>query len=222
LFTQVLKLAHATGLVQLGLWATDGSKLPGNAPRHKTMSYGYLKKEEERLQAEIKELLAQTQQADEAEDAALGARRGDELPEELRFREERLARIQQAKGRLEQQARDAGRWGCGICPRTRPTATPSRARHLAGPGGRHRPRPFRVPGRDGGAHRPDPPVRPGACKEPLFDLVPRSADHLGVARAGPGAAGALAGDHPAVGHPRRRGADCADLRGGPCTTCWCG
>jgi transposase len=105
-FNQVLKLAHAAGLVQLGLWATDGSKLPGNASRHKAMSYGYMKKEEERLQAEIKELLTQAQQTDEAEDAALGALRGDELPEELRFREERLARIQQAKERLEQQARD--------------------------------------------------------------------------------------------------------------------
>jgi transposase len=105
-FHQVLKLAHEAGLVQLGLWATDGSKLPGNASRHKAMSYGYLKKEEQRLQAEITELLTQAQQADAAEDAALGARRGDELPEELHFREGRLARIQQARGRLEQQARD--------------------------------------------------------------------------------------------------------------------
>jgi transposase len=105
-FNQVLKLAHETGLVQLGLWATDGSKLPGNASRHKAMSYGYMNKEEERLKAEIKDLLTQAQQADEAEDAVLGTRRGDELPEELRFREERLAKIQQAKGRLEQQARD--------------------------------------------------------------------------------------------------------------------
>src|SRR5256714_7814197 len=105
-FNEVLKLAHATGLVQLGLWATDGSKFPGNASRHKAMSYGYMNKEEERLQAEIAGLLQQAQQTDEAEDAALGARRGDELPEELRFREERLAKIQQAKERLEQQARD--------------------------------------------------------------------------------------------------------------------
>ena len=106
LFIRVLRLAHEAGLVQLGLFATDGSKLPGNAARHKAMSYGYLHKEEERLQAEIKELLTQAQQVDEAEDAALGALRGDELPQELHFREERLARIQQAKERLEQQARD--------------------------------------------------------------------------------------------------------------------
>ena len=105
LFNQVLRLAHEAGLVQLGLWATDGSKLLGNASRHKAMSYGYMKKEEERLQAEITDLLAQAQQVDAAEDAALGARRGDELPDELRFRAERLAKIQQAKQRLEEQAR---------------------------------------------------------------------------------------------------------------------
>jgi transposase len=107
LFTQVLHLAHAAGLVQLGAWATDGSKLPGNASRHKAMSYGYMNKEEQRLRAEIKDLLAQQQQTDEAEDAALGCRRGDELPAELQFREGRLAKIQQAKARLEQQAQEA-------------------------------------------------------------------------------------------------------------------
>jgi hypothetical protein len=69
------------------------------------MSYGYMKKEEQRLQAEIADLLKQAQAQDEAEDAALGARRGDELPEELRFREQRLAKIREAKARLEQQAR---------------------------------------------------------------------------------------------------------------------
>src|SRR4051794_23190993 len=86
LFNQVLWLAHEAGLVQLGLWATDGSKIPGNASRHKAMSYGYMKKESERLKAEIADLIKQTQQADEAEDAALGSRRGDELPAELQFR----------------------------------------------------------------------------------------------------------------------------------------
>jgi len=104
-FQQVLRLAHEVGLVQLGLWATDGSKLLGNASRHKAMSYGYMKKEEQRLKAEIEDLLQQAQQVDEAEDAALGARRGDELPQELRFRQQRLAKILQAKQRLEEQAK---------------------------------------------------------------------------------------------------------------------
>jgi transposase len=106
-FNQVLRLAHEAGLVQLGLWATDGSKIPGNASRHKAMSYGYMNKEEKRLKAEIAELLKRAEQTDEAEDAALGSSRGDELPAELAFREQRLARIQEAKARLEEQARAA-------------------------------------------------------------------------------------------------------------------
>jgi transposase len=105
LFNQVLRLAHEAGLVQLAAWATDGSKFPGNASRHKAMSYGYMNKEEERLKAEIAELLKAQQQTDEAEDAALGSRRGDELPDELQFRQQRLAKIQEAKKRLENQAR---------------------------------------------------------------------------------------------------------------------
>ena len=104
LFTQVLRLAREAGLVQLGVLATDGTKLAGNASRHKAMSYGYLSKEVERLQTECEALLQQAQDTDAAEDAVLGSRRGDELPEELRHREDRLATLRAAKQRLEQQA----------------------------------------------------------------------------------------------------------------------
>src|SRR2546427_322750 len=83
IFLQVLRLAHELGMVQLGNLSTDGSKFPGNASRHKAMSYGYLEKEEQRLQAEIAALVDQAQQQDSAEDATLGSRRGDELPDEL-------------------------------------------------------------------------------------------------------------------------------------------
>jgi transposase len=107
LFNQVLKLAHEAGLVQLGAWATDGSKFPGNASRHKAMSYGYMQKEEKRLEEQIADLLKQQQEIDEQEDAVLGTRRGDELPDELKFREQRLAKIKEAKKRLEEQARIA-------------------------------------------------------------------------------------------------------------------
>src|SRR5207247_9799440 len=62
LFLQVLRLAHEAGLVQLGLWATDGSKVPGNASRHKAMSYGYMQKQVERLRGEIADLFRQAPQ----------------------------------------------------------------------------------------------------------------------------------------------------------------
>jgi transposase len=104
-FVQVLRLAAAAGLVKLGNVSTDGTKIQGNASRHKAMSYGYMKKEVERLREDIETLVTQAQQQDESDDAALGSRRGDELPAELTRREDRLARIESAMRRLEAQAR---------------------------------------------------------------------------------------------------------------------
>jgi Transposase DDE domain len=89
----------------LGNLAFDGSKFQGQASRHKAMSYGYMKKEEARLRKEIEGLLQQAQDTDAQEEAALGSRRGDELPAELQRREQRLAVIAAAKQRLEEQAR---------------------------------------------------------------------------------------------------------------------
>jgi transposase len=104
-FIEVLRLAAELGMVGLGNLSFDGSKFKANASRHKAMSYGYMTKEEERLKGEIKALLEQAQQTDSQEDGALGSKRGDELPQELQRREERLATIAAAKARLEEQAR---------------------------------------------------------------------------------------------------------------------
>src|SRR5215831_13648574 len=104
-FVQVVRLAAEAGLVKLGNVATDGTKIQGNASRHKAMSYGYMKKEVERLREDIEALVTQAYQQDEADDAALGSRRGDELPAELTRREDRLARIEAAMRRLEAQAK---------------------------------------------------------------------------------------------------------------------
>ena len=106
-FVQVLCLAKAAGLVRLGTIAIDGTKVQGNASRHKAMSYGYMTQEVARLRAEINELLKQARDVDAEEDAVLGARRGDELPEELRRRQDRLATIEAAMKRLEAEARAA-------------------------------------------------------------------------------------------------------------------
>src|SRR3989442_4365015 len=68
------------------------------------MSYGYMKKEVERLREDIEALVTQASQQDEADDAALGSRRGDELPAELARREDRLVKIEAAMRQLEAQA----------------------------------------------------------------------------------------------------------------------
>jgi transposase len=105
LFLEVLRLAGEMGMVKLGNLSTDGTKMGANASRHKAMSYGYMNKEINRLEAEIEQLLKQAEQLDAEQDAALGSLRGDELPNELRRREDRLAKIQEAKARLEAEAR---------------------------------------------------------------------------------------------------------------------
>jgi transposase len=105
LFVEVLRLAGELGLVKLGNLSTDGTKMKANASRHKAMSYGYMNKEIKRLEAEVEQLLKQAEQVDAEQDAALGSRRGDELPEELKRRADRLVKIHEAKARLEAAAR---------------------------------------------------------------------------------------------------------------------
>jgi transposase len=105
LFVQVLRLAALAGLVRLGNLSFDGSKFTGQASRHKAMSYGYMKKEAACLKEEMQALLLQAEKTDALEDAVHGSRRGDEMPEEFKRREDRLAVIQAAMARLEQQAR---------------------------------------------------------------------------------------------------------------------
>ena len=104
-FVQVVRLASEAGLVHLGNVSTDGTKIQGNASRHKAMSYGYMRKEVERVREEIEALVTAAYQQDEAEDAVLGSRRGDEVPAELARREDRLATIEAAMRRLEARAK---------------------------------------------------------------------------------------------------------------------
>lgn len=106
LFEQVLEMALESGAVKLGRVSLDGTKVKANASKHKAMSYGRMKEKQQQLRAEVKELLAQAEAADEEEDRRHGDQRGDELPEELRCRETRLARIKQAKKVVEQRARE--------------------------------------------------------------------------------------------------------------------
>ena len=107
LFQQVLRLVLEVGALKLGRVALDGSKVKGNASKHKAMSYGRMEETEKRLREEVRELLKQAEAADEEEDKRYGLeRQGEELPEELQRRETRIARIQEAKKALEERARE--------------------------------------------------------------------------------------------------------------------
>jgi len=110
LFVEVLMLCRKAGLARLGHVALDGTKQKANASKHKAMSYSRMKEESARLDSEIAELLSTARRVDEEEDAKYGKdARGDELPEELRFREGRLAKIKQAMAELEAEAQEAAK-----------------------------------------------------------------------------------------------------------------
>jgi len=108
LFLQTLQIAQKAGLVKLGHVALDGTKIKANASKHKAMSYGRMKAKEADLKKEVDELLKKAYKSDKEEDKALGKTTGDdELPEELAFREKRLAKIQAAKKALEEEGKAA-------------------------------------------------------------------------------------------------------------------
>src|ERR1700692_53946 len=106
LFEQVLEMALEVGAVKVGRVSVDGTKLKATASKHKAMSYGRMKEKQQQLSEEVKGLLAQAEAADEEEDRRHGSKRGDELPEELRRRQTRLAKIKLAKKVIAQRARD--------------------------------------------------------------------------------------------------------------------
>ena len=105
LFLEVLILCREAGLLNVGRLSLDGTKVKANASRHKAMSYDRMTTEVVRLQEEIDQLLAQADEADDADDSQFGDLRGDEIPDELARRQDRLKKIQEAKAALEEQAR---------------------------------------------------------------------------------------------------------------------
>ena len=102
LFVQVLALCQKAGLVGLGHVAVDGTKLRGNASKHKAMSYEHMVKAESELAAEVKSWLDQAGEVDATQDAEHGLdTRGDETPDWMANKQQRLARIREARAALE-------------------------------------------------------------------------------------------------------------------------
>ena len=142
LFSQVLRLLAAEGMVSLGVLSLDGTKLAGNAARkaNKTLP-------------QIEKLLAEAAQRDAAEDARYGDAPGEPTPRTLARRAGRRERLAAARDRLaaedaarraEQRAKQAA-WDAAAAarrpraarrpadePRTNPDNTPPRA-NITGP-----------------------------------------------------------------------------------------
>jgi transposase len=97
-----LKLCAAAGMVKVGTVALDGTKLAGNSADKANRTL-------DRLNAEVAEILRQAADADQHEDRLFGDARGDELPEALASKAGRLARLRQAKARLDAEAAERAR-----------------------------------------------------------------------------------------------------------------
>ena len=98
-FVELLLIGQAMGLVKLGTVSLDGTKIKANASKHKALSWAHANKLEAQLQAEVDALLCL---AEEADKSVLPDEMN--LPEELKRREERLARIAEAKTEIQARA----------------------------------------------------------------------------------------------------------------------
>ena len=104
LLKETVLLCARLGMVNLGHIALDGTKLKANGSKHKAMSYGRMKQDEDRLEREIDELMLQAEVADAEEDEVFGKdNNGYNLPEELQRREERLEKIRSIREELERE-----------------------------------------------------------------------------------------------------------------------
>ena len=102
LFVQILRLCQKAGMVSLGHVALDGTKVQANASKHKAMSHERMLKAEKQLQQEINALMRKAEILDAQEDRRYGkGNRDSDLPDELRRRQDRLARIRQARKEME-------------------------------------------------------------------------------------------------------------------------
>jgi transposase len=101
LFVQVLALAREMGVLQMGTVALDGTKIHANASRHSALSYEHAGKIEAQLQAEVADLMAKAEAADQAD-----LPDGMSIPAELARREQRLAEIARAKAVIEARAKE--------------------------------------------------------------------------------------------------------------------
>jgi transposase len=101
LFVQVLGVAREMGVLKMGTVALDGTKIHANASRHSALSYEHAGKIEAQLKAEVAELMAKAEAADQAD-----VPDGMSVPEELGLREKRLTAIAKAKATIEARAKE--------------------------------------------------------------------------------------------------------------------
>jgi transposase len=101
LFVQILLIAKEMGVLKLGNISLDGSKVHADASKSKAVSYKRLLQLEKRLQAEVEELLALSEQAEQGD-----LPEGMSVEGEVLLRRQRLVSLKQAKAVLELRAEE--------------------------------------------------------------------------------------------------------------------
>jgi transposase len=101
LFIDVLRLCAEAGLVKVGVVALDGTKMKADAALAANRTA-------ETIEKVVTTMLVEARTVDEAEDRLYGTdRRSDDLPEALRDRTSRLARLRECQERLTRETADA-------------------------------------------------------------------------------------------------------------------
>src|SRR5438477_9481745 len=101
LFVQVLLLAQVAGVLKLGNISLDGTKIHADASKSKAVSYKHLLALEAKLRAQVEELFALSERADQAD-----LPDGLVLSDEIALRQARLDRLAEAKAVLQARAKE--------------------------------------------------------------------------------------------------------------------
>lgn len=100
-FLRVLQLAKELGVLKVGTVSVDGTHLAANASKDKNVRYDRAGELEEQLKLDVAELMKQAQRTDEDE-----AEDGQSLPDEINRRQKLQQKMQQARQRLQTQAKE--------------------------------------------------------------------------------------------------------------------
>ncbi|MBM3301282.1 MAG: IS1182 family transposase, partial [Deltaproteobacteria bacterium] len=103
LFVEVVRLCASLGMVGLGHIAFDGTKLKANASVKQTRDREGLEKEIERIKGQMRQMIESSSKIDELEDLMHPDGDGSEIATELRKKEYRLKKLQEAMEVLERE-----------------------------------------------------------------------------------------------------------------------
>ncbi len=103
LFVEVVRLCASLGMVGLGHIAFDGTKLKANAALRQSRDRGSLDKEIECIKEQVRQMIEASTQIDESEEQEHPDGDGSEMAKELRKKEYRLKRLNEARETLERE-----------------------------------------------------------------------------------------------------------------------